>query len=317
MRDLVECFITPIADDPTDPLILAAVGTTIFSGGLIAQSALNPKTVVVVEEQRSSTYLPILIEEDDTEEKQEDEQISITISSGESQPASEDGSITSNIDTNVVVIGREAVNEASGIKEAGKNNRRGLEEKQKRKGQEVKETESGQQKPQRGKAKLDKGKRKHNGNKHSKNKKNTKKEKRKKVETKRSQQNTPEKRAGTKITSEESIKRNTTSNLASAIASAITDSLGNKADDLLGGIYNDDSLSLRAPQGRLVAGDHLSMSLTKQFIAQWLQELGMPGIARCSGASLTVAHHPPPATPGLDLCLLDPLEQMTMHLYQP
>ena len=313
----MECFITPIADDPTDPLILAAVGTTIFSGGLIAQSALNPKTVVVVEEQRSSTYLPILIEEDDTEDKQEDEQISITISSGESQPASEDGSITSNIDTNVVVIGREAVNEASGIKEAGKNNRRGLEEKQKRKGQEVKETESGQQKPQRGKAKLDKGKRKHNGNKHSKNKKNTNKEKRKKGETKRSQQNTPEKRAGTKITSEESIKRNTTSNLASAIASAITDSLGNKADDLLGGIYNDDSLSLRAPQGRLVAGDHLSMSLTKQFIAQWLQELGMPGIARCSGASLTVAHHPPPATPGLDLCLLDPLEQMTTHLYQP
>merc|ERR1712008_603432 len=139
LRDLVECFITPIADDPTDPLILAAVGTTIFSGGLIAQSALNPKTVVVVEEQRSSTYLPILIEEDDTEEKQEDEQISITISSSE---PSEDGSIPSNIDTNVVVIGREAVNEASGIKEAGKNNRRGLEEKQKRKGQEVKETES-------------------------------------------------------------------------------------------------------------------------------------------------------------------------------
>lgn len=249
LRDLVDCFITPIADDPTDPLILAAVGTTIFSGGLIAQSALNPRTVVVVDREQTSTYLPILIEDDNTEEKEEGEQVSITISSGESQAGSEDGAYD-NIDTNVVVIGREAVNEESDRKDTEKNNRRGIEEKPKRKGNKA---QSGQ-KIQRSREKHNQGKQKHKGNKHSKNKKKTNKEKRRKGETKRSQQNTSDKRDEAKIDSESSIKRNTTTDLASAIASAITDSLGTRAGDLLEGVSNEDSLSLRAPQGRRVAG---------------------------------------------------------------
>jgi len=83
--DLYSCLLLPLVRDPKDPYLLAALGTTIFSGNLIAQTALRKsQPVVVVEDPGRSEYLPILLDDPvDTGSESGDisDEVSILISS--------------------------------------------------------------------------------------------------------------------------------------------------------------------------------------------------------------------------------------------
>ena len=82
---MYSCLLLPLVRDPKDPYLLAALGTTIFSGNLIAQTALRKsQPVVVVEDPGRSEYLPILLDDPvDTGSESGDisDEVSILISS--------------------------------------------------------------------------------------------------------------------------------------------------------------------------------------------------------------------------------------------
>jgi len=62
--DLYSCLLLPLVRDPKDPYLLAALGTTIFSGNLIAQTAIRKSQPnVVVEDPGRREYLPILLDD--------------------------------------------------------------------------------------------------------------------------------------------------------------------------------------------------------------------------------------------------------------
>ena len=82
---MYSCLLLPLVRDPKDPYLLAALGTTIFSGNLIAQTALRKsQPVVVVEDPGRSESLPILLDDPvDTGSESGDisDEVSILISS--------------------------------------------------------------------------------------------------------------------------------------------------------------------------------------------------------------------------------------------
>ena len=62
--DLYSCLLLPLVRDPNDPYLLVALGTTIFSGNLIAQTALRKsQPIVVIEDPSRSNFLPILLDD--------------------------------------------------------------------------------------------------------------------------------------------------------------------------------------------------------------------------------------------------------------
>jgi len=71
--DPVECVVVPIAEDPTDPYLLSALGMAVFSGGLAANSLISPAS------QRNN-YFPILLDDaEETDQVFDDEGVSIII----------------------------------------------------------------------------------------------------------------------------------------------------------------------------------------------------------------------------------------------
>ena len=93
--------------DPKDPYLLAALGTTIFSGNLIAQTALRKsRPVVVVEEPGRNVFLPILYDNDNdpvqlgrSESGDISDEVSILISSPGSRAEASRGELTFSGDT--------------------------------------------------------------------------------------------------------------------------------------------------------------------------------------------------------------------------
>jgi len=118
--DLYSCLLLPLVRDPEDPILLAALGTTIFSGNLIALSALRKsQRVVVVEDPGRSDYLPILL--DDPVDKGSEsgdisDEVSILISSaGETQARGEltfSGDTTSTRPTDISAVGQESASDS-------------------------------------------------------------------------------------------------------------------------------------------------------------------------------------------------------------
>ena len=84
--DLYSCLLLPLVRDPKDPFLLAALGTTIFSGNLIAQTALRKsQPVVTISDPGRKQYLPILLDDPVDEAGSENgdisDEVSILISS--------------------------------------------------------------------------------------------------------------------------------------------------------------------------------------------------------------------------------------------
>merc|ERR1712168_1160552 len=119
--DLYSCLLLPLVRDPKDPYLLAALGTTIFSGNLIAQTALRKsQPVVVVEDPGRSEYLPILLDDPvDTGSESGDisDEVSILISSPARAEArgeltfSGDTS-TSTRPTDILAVGQESASDS-------------------------------------------------------------------------------------------------------------------------------------------------------------------------------------------------------------
>jgi len=84
--DLYSCLLLPLVRDPKDPFLLAALGTTVFSGNLIAQTALRKsQPVVTISDPGRKQYLPILLDDPVDEAGSENgdisDEVSILISS--------------------------------------------------------------------------------------------------------------------------------------------------------------------------------------------------------------------------------------------
>jgi len=119
--DLYSCLLLPLVRDPKDPYLLAALGTTIFSGNLIAQTALRrSRPVVVVDDSGRSDYLPILLDDpvDNESESGGDisDEVSILISSaGKAQARGEltfSGDTTSTRPTDISAVGQESASDS-------------------------------------------------------------------------------------------------------------------------------------------------------------------------------------------------------------
>jgi len=118
--DLYSCLLLPLVRDPKDPYLLAALGTTIFSGNLIAQTALRKsQPVVVVDDPGRSEYLPILL--DDPVDKESEsggdisDEVSILISSaGQAQARGEltFSGDTSTRPTDISAVGQESASDS-------------------------------------------------------------------------------------------------------------------------------------------------------------------------------------------------------------
>ena len=119
--DLYSCLLLPLVRDPKDPYLLAALGTTIFSGNLIAQTALRrSRPLVVVDDSGRSDYLPILLDDpvDNESESGGDisDEVSILISpAGKAQARGEltfSGDTTSTRPTDISAVGQESASDS-------------------------------------------------------------------------------------------------------------------------------------------------------------------------------------------------------------
>jgi len=122
--DLYSCLLLPLVRDPKDPYLLAALGTTIFSGNLIAQTALRKsRPVAVVEEPGRSDYLPILLDNDPEELGRSEsgdisDEVSILISSAGSRAEASRGELTFSGDTtstrptDISAVGQESASDS-------------------------------------------------------------------------------------------------------------------------------------------------------------------------------------------------------------
>jgi len=171
--DLYSCLLLPLARDPKDPFLLAALGTTIFSGNLIAQTALRKsRPVAVVEEPGRSDYLPILLDNDPAQlERSESgdisDEVSILISSPGSRAEASRGELTFSGDTtstrptDISAVGQESASDS--LADIGPKQRRrtfgGNQKSRSRGGEENKKgggrrrSEGGRQKAGRGRNK--------------------------------------------------------------------------------------------------------------------------------------------------------------------
>jgi len=144
--DLYSCLLLPLVRDPKDPFLLAALGTTIFSGNLIAQTALRKsQPVVVVDDPGRNQYLPILLENDPALEQAGREsgdlsdEVSILISRAEASGGelTFSGDTTSTRPTDISAVGQESASDS--LADIGlKPRRRTFEKSQKREAEENK-----------------------------------------------------------------------------------------------------------------------------------------------------------------------------------
>ena len=144
---MYSCLLLPLVRDPKDPFLLAALGTTIFSGNLIAQTALRKsQPVVVVDDPGRNQYLPILLENDPALEQAGREsgdlsdEVSILISRAEASSGGEltfSGDTTSTRPTDISAVGQESASDS--LADNGlKPRRRTFEKSQKREAEETK-----------------------------------------------------------------------------------------------------------------------------------------------------------------------------------
>jgi len=121
--DLYSCLLLPLVRDPKDPYLLAALGTTIFSGNLIAQTALRKsQPVAVVEDPGRNQYLPILLDNDNdpalelarSESGDISDEVSILISRAEASGGelTFSGDTTSTRPTDISAVGQESASDS-------------------------------------------------------------------------------------------------------------------------------------------------------------------------------------------------------------
>lgn len=171
--DLYSCLLLPLVRDPKDPYLLAALGTTIFSGNLIAQTALRKsRPVAVVEDPGRRDYLPILLDNDPVQlERSESgdisDEVSILISSPGSQAEASRGELTFSGDTtstrptDISAVGQESASDSLvdiGLKQrrrtfGGKEKSQSRGEEENKKGGERRRSGGGRQKGGRGRNK--------------------------------------------------------------------------------------------------------------------------------------------------------------------
>jgi len=116
--DLYSCLLLPLVRDPNDPYLLVALGTTIFSGNLIAQTALRKsQPIVVIEDPSRSNFLPILLDDPGRESGDIGDEVSILISSqGDAKgEVTFSGDTTSTRPTDISAVGQESASDGGGL----------------------------------------------------------------------------------------------------------------------------------------------------------------------------------------------------------
>ena len=159
--------------DPKDPYLLAALGTTIFSGNLIAQTALRKsRPVAVVEEPGRSDYLPILLDNDPEELGRSEsgdisDEVSILISSAGSGAEASRGELTFSGDTtstrptDISAVGQESASDSlADIRLKQRRRTFGGKEKSESRGEEEKKKGGGRRRSGGGRQKAGRGRNK-------------------------------------------------------------------------------------------------------------------------------------------------------------
>jgi len=171
--DLYSCLLLPLVRDPKDPYLLAALGTTIFSGNLIAQTALRKsRPVAVVEEPGRSDYLPILLDNDPEELGRSEsgdisDEVSILISSAGSGAEASRGELTFSGDTtstrptDISAVGQESASDSlADIRLKQRRRTFGGKEKSESRGEEEKKKGGGRRRSGGGRQKAGRGRNK-------------------------------------------------------------------------------------------------------------------------------------------------------------
>jgi len=171
--DLYSCLLLPLVRDPKDPYLLAALGTTIFSGNLIAQTALRKsRPVAVVDEPGRSDYLPILLDNDPEELGRSEsgdisDEVSILISSAGSGAEASRGELTFSGDTtstrptDISAVGQESASDSlADIRLKQRRRTFGGKEKSESRGEEEKKKGGGRRRSGGGRQKAGRGRNK-------------------------------------------------------------------------------------------------------------------------------------------------------------
>ena len=170
---MYSCLLLPLVRDPEDPYLLAALGTTIFSGNLIAQTALRKsRPVAVVEEPGRSDYLPILLDNDPEELGRSEsgdisDEVSILISSAGSRAEASRGELTFSGDTtstrptDISAVGQESASDSlADIRLKQRRRTFGGKEKSEIRGEEEKKKGGGRRRSGGGRQKAGRGRNK-------------------------------------------------------------------------------------------------------------------------------------------------------------